>query len=254
MRASSIVLDAWGIKVTPSTPNGVLTWIRSEIRAGKRLLLNHNLHSAYLHLNDPEFAALYEQSDLTIVDGFPILIATNRIRKRLGLDVLDSTYRCGSTDWLMRLGLLPAGTRIALIGGTAESCSKAVSVLSNSFPGLLFMGWDGYSEAEALADSGFYDLSEFNPDIVVVGMGMPHQESFLASHWSDLPNAVYATVGGAIDQISGVQKLAPRWLGRLRLEWAWRLVSDPRRLAHRYLVEPILLMILTMKRHRGFER
>ncbi|WP_349536325.1 WecB/TagA/CpsF family glycosyltransferase [Rhodococcus rhodochrous] len=247
------MLDAWGIEVTPSTPDGVLTWMKQEIRAGKRLMLNHNLHSAYLYLKNSEFAALYEQSDLTIVDGFPILAATNRVRKRRGLDGLDSSYRCGSTDWLMQLDLLPAGTRVALVGGSSESCTKAVSVLSDSFPDLVFEGWDGYSDAKALADSHFFELSEFRPDIVVVGMGMPHQESYLAHHWHHLPNAVYATVGGAIDQISGLQKLAPRWLGRLKLEWAWRLLSDPRRLAHRYLVEPFLLMALTMKRHRASE-
>lgn len=251
MKSSSVCLDAWGIEVTPSTAEGVVEWMGSQIQSGKRLMLNHNLHSTYLHLKNPSFADLYKRSDLTIVDGFPILAAANRSRKRQGESSLDSRFRCGSTDWLMRLDKLPIGTRIAVVGGSAESCSKAVAVLSDEFPKLVFGGWDGYSDAVSLAASRFSALADFAPDVVVVGMGMPYQESYLASHWDVLPNAIYATVGGAIDQISGFQKLAPRWLGRLRLEWAWRLLSDPLRLSHRYLVEPAQLAVLTVKHRRA---
>lgn len=253
MRSSSVFLGIWGIEVTPSTAEGVVEWMESQIQSGKRLMLNHNLHSTYLHLKDPHFADLYKRSDLTIVDGFPILAAVNRGRKREGESNLDSRFRCGSTDWLMRLDKLPVGTRIAVVGGSAESCSKAVTVLSEEFPKLVFEGWDGYSGAGALAASGFSALADFAPDVVVVGMGMPYQETYLATHWDFLPNAIYATVGGAIDQISGFQKLAPRWLGRLRLEWAWRLISDPLRLSHRYLVEPVQLAVLTVRNRHSLK-
>ena len=67
---------------------------------------------------------------------------------------------------------------------------------------------------------------------------MPLQETFVAATTPE-PPAIYATVGGAISYIAGVTTLAPRWLGGVGLEWAWRLLHSPRRLARRYLVEPV---------------
>ena len=63
-----------------------------------------------------------------------------------------------------------------------------------------------------------------------------------------LPPAVYCAVGGAIEQIAGVQKLAPRWIGRLGLEWAWRLLLHPQRVAYRVFGEPWVLLGLLLRR------
>ena len=105
-------------------------------------------------------------------------------------------------------------------------------------------GWPGEGWNLALEDRIVGTLQEFRPDFVIVGLGMPLQEEFLSRHWEELPTAIYAAVGGVIDQYSGIQKSAPRWLGPLGLEWAYRLATQPRRLGHRYLVEPWILAYL----------
>ncbi len=81
-------------------------------------------------------------------------------------------------------------------------------------------------------------LAELRPQLVLIGLGMPLQEKVLRRRLDALPPAVYCAVGGAIEQIAGIQKLAPRWLGRLGLEWAWRLMLHPRRVAYRVFGEP----------------
>ncbi|WP_205915266.1 WecB/TagA/CpsF family glycosyltransferase [Prescottella equi] len=225
----------------------IVTWVGS--RPGERsLLLNHNLHSAYLSLVDPNFAEAYALADRTIIDGFPILLLANRYRAGRGEAALPADYRCGSNDWIAHFGALPDGHRVALLGASPSSNAAAVDELAARFSHLTFRGWDGFAGVADLEAADFLALREFGPDLVLVGLGMPKQEAFIVRNWDRLPQALYATVGGAIDQISGEQKLAPRWLGKLRAEWLWRLVSDPRRLSHRYIVEPILLLRETQRR------
>ncbi|MCA1379196.1 WecB/TagA/CpsF family glycosyltransferase, partial [Bradyrhizobium sp. IC4060] len=80
-----------------------------------------------------------------------------------------------------------------------------------------------------------------DPQLILVGMGMPLQEAFLTRNLAQMPNAYIATVGGAVDYVAGAAKLSPRWLGRFGLEWAWRFAHDPLRLYGRYLIEPVKL-------------
>ena len=94
-------------------------------------------------------------------------------------------------------------------------------------------------------------LNRLRPQLVLLGLGMPLQEQVLARRLPMLPPAVYCAVGGAIEQIAGVQKLAPRWIGRLGLEWAWRLMLHPQRVAYRVFGEPWVLLGLLLRRRLG---
>ncbi len=71
---------------------------------------------------------------------------------------------------------------------------------------------------------------------------MPLQEAWISRHYDELNAAAVLPVGAAFDYEAGVQRAAPRVLGRLGLEWLYRLAADPRRLFHRYLVEPWTLL------------
>ena len=78
-------------------------------------------------------------------------------------------------------------------------------------------------------------LSAAAPRVVFVGLGAPKQELWMARHTADLPQAVLIGVGQAIDVLGGAQAVAPAWMTRLGVEWTFRLVQEPRRLAARYL-------------------
>ena len=67
---------------------------------------------------------------------------------------------------------------------------------------------------------------------------MPRQEAWIARNLAALPDCVILNVGAAFDYEAGVQRAAPRWMGRVGLEWLYRLAHDPRRLFRRYCVEP----------------
>ncbi|MCZ4278359.1 WecB/TagA/CpsF family glycosyltransferase [Rhodococcoides yunnanense] len=243
----SVRLPVWNLDVDPRTSLEVIDWVSKPCKGSKRILLGNNLHSVFLYLTEPRFASVYRTADLSIVDGFPVLILANLARWMLNQSKLGSEFRCGSTDWLSYVERLPSGFRMAVIGGTANSNSMACSRFAEVAPTLAIAGWDGFDDARHLKAEGFEGLRVFAPDLVLVAMGMPTQEYFILDSWSDLPDATYATVGGAVDQISGMQRNAPRILGRFGLEWLWRLVNNPIRLSGRYLWEPVKLLALTLR-------
>lgn len=214
-----------------------------------KVVLGHNLHSVTLFHSSPDFRLLYERSDVVLLDGAPVAMLWGLGRgasRSDGPGLME--YRLGSTDWVPALGGVEGLHRIAVVGAGAEANAKTVERLREIVPGAEVSGrpgenWDKSSEEVAVAW-----LAEFRPQLVLLGLGMPLQESVLHRRLDELPPAVYCTVGGAIEQLAGLQKLAPRWLGRLGLEWAWRLVLHPGRVAYRVFGEPWVLLSLLVRR------
>jgi N-acetylglucosaminyldiphosphoundecaprenol N-acetyl-beta-D-mannosaminyltransferase len=138
--------------------------------------------------------------------------------------------------------------RIAVIGAGAVANAGAVARLREIVPGARVDGMPGEGWNEDVEVAAVEWLNRLRPQLVLLGLGMPLQEQVLARRLAVLPPAIYCAVGGAIEQIAGVQKLAPRWIGRLGLEWAWRLMLHPQRVAYRVFGEPWVLMGLLLRR------
>jgi N-acetylglucosaminyldiphosphoundecaprenol N-acetyl-beta-D-mannosaminyltransferase len=235
-----------GVDATPLTVPELTEALNRFVAEGAtRTVVGHNLHSVTLFHSDPEFRSLYENSDVVLLDGAPVLWLWGRSGEVSG-PVMD--YRLGSTDWIPALGRVDGLERIAVIGAGAAANSKAVARLESIVPNARVVGMPGEGWNEELEEAAVAWLAELRPQLVLLGLGMPLQELVLQRRLAALPPAVYCAVGGAIEQIAGIQKLAPRWLGRLGLEWAWRLMLHPRRVAYRVFGEPWVLLGLLLRR------
>jgi N-acetylglucosaminyldiphosphoundecaprenol N-acetyl-beta-D-mannosaminyltransferase len=235
-----------GVDATPLTVPELTEALNRFVAEGAtRTVVGHNLHSVTLFHSDPEFRSLYENSDVVLLDGAPVLWLWGRSGEASG-PVMD--YRLGSTDWIPALGRVDGLERIAVIGAGAAANSKAVARLESIVPNARVVGMPGEGWNEELEEAAVAWLAELRPQLVLLGLGMPLQELVLQRRLAALPPAVYCAVGGAIEQIAGIQKLAPRWLGRLGLEWAWRLMLHPRRVAYRVFGEPWVLLGLLLRR------
>ena len=238
-----------GVHATPLRVPELVAELSIFVAEGStRTVLGHNLHSVTLTLSDDGFRRLYEASDVVLLDGAPVLWLWGRTGNADG-PVMD--YRLGSTDWLPALDQVAGLERIAVIGAGAEANAGAVSRLKDIVPGARVSGFPGEGWGPDLEDAAVAWLHREQPQLVLLGLGMPLQEDVMQRRLADMPPAVYCAVGGAIEQLAGVQKLAPRWLGRMGLEWAWRLLLHPRRVAYRVLGEPwVLLWLLVARRLR----
>lgn len=213
---------------------------------------NHNLHSAYLYNKDERFREYYRKSAIKIIDGWPILQLA-KLGRRDDMEwsgKMDGDHRVGSSDWIAELLERKLSIRVLAIGGTAASSTATARKISEDYPFLEWKSYDGFEfgRTDTLGDGR--DLAEniSRAELILVGMGMPTQEEWIYRNFQQLDHAVVANVGGCLDYFSGAQSLAPRWTGPLGLEWAYRLVRSPRRLFWRYVVEPVLLAGVLVRR------
>ena len=204
-------LDVDATPVTVSELTEVLSAFVAEGRT--RTVVGHNLHSVTLLHSDPVFRSFYEQSDVVLIDGAPVLwlwAETGEEDDGRG-PVMD--YRLGSTDWIPAWHV-EGLERIAVIGAGAAANTGAVARLWRSSPARV------WTACPARSGTGSWKKPPWTgcpaaPPACAPGPGMPLQEQVMARRLASLPPAVYCAVGGAIEQLAGVQKLAPRWIGRL---------------------------------------
>lgn len=242
------VLD---VDATPMRVQELLDAMGSLLAVGTTsTVLGHNLHSVTLVHSHPDVRAVYEEGSIVLLDGAPVAMLWGLAHKRQLQPIGEGTmaYRLGSMDWIPELGKIPGLQRVAVVGAGREANSKAVARLASIVPGATVDGMPGEAWDESLESAVVEWLKGFRPQLVLLGLGMPLQETVLHRRLGQLPPAVYCAVGGAIEQVAGIQKLAPRWLGRLGLEWAWRLVLHPGRVAYRVFVEPWKLAALLIRR------
>lgn len=101
-------------------------------------------------------------------------------------------------------------------------------------------------------------ISEFQPEIILVGLGFPYQEQWLSLHLSSIRSAVIGIgVGGTFDYWTGVAQRAPQWMQRIGIEWLWRLICEPRRIGRIFnavAVFPFLAIIDRLWPQQGLDR
>jgi len=217
-------------------PEEVLHQVARRLDEGRQTIVaNHNLHSLYLYPRDADLREFYRISDLIEVDSTPILMWA-RLTQGRGRPF----HRCTYLDWRNAFWAMAAEKRwrVYYLGGAPGVADVAAEKLRHEWPGATIAVRDGYFDLNAGADAIRREINAFNPHILFVGMGMPRQEAFIGHNHSGLPACAIFTVGAAFDYEAGVQKAAPRWMGKAGLEWLFRLFADPRRLFRRYCVEP----------------
>ena len=203
-----------------------------------QLILNHNIRALSTARSNPEMREALLRADTVHIDGMPIVFAL----RLAGIDV-KGCHRTAYLDFMPALWeqLSSDGGRAYLLGAAPGVAAAASEVLLKGYSGVeirshhgFFDRYDGSPEVDAVVK----DILAFDPDVVLLGLGMPEQEIFAITLQRRLQRGALLSCGGYIDFIAGRQTPAPRWLGPLGLEWLYRLVRDPRRLAKRYLIEP----------------
>ncbi|MES2859966.1 MAG: WecB/TagA/CpsF family glycosyltransferase [Pseudomonadota bacterium] len=220
-------------------PEEVLHHVETWVDARQKVVIaNHNLNSLALLAKHPDLNRFYERADLVEVDSTPLI----QFAKLLGLHG-KAFHRCTYLDWRDHFWSLVDRKewRVLYVGGERQTVERARDRLSACYPGADIQVRDGFFDATCGSAGNAEVLDQvraFDPHILFVGMGMPRQELWILDNLDALPNCAVFSVGAAFDYEAGAQKAAPRWMGRMGIEWAFRLVNDPKRLARRYLIEP----------------
>lgn len=117
-----------------------------------------------------------------------------------------------------------------LVGGKEEVIQQTVAQLKQQFKGINIVNYrNGYIKSEQEQNELIEDIKKHQPDVVFVAMGSPKQEYLMLAMQKE-HKAVYQGLGGSFDVYVGAVERAPEWWIRNNLEWAYRLVKQPRRI------------------------
>lgn len=196
-----------------------------------RLVYFVHAHALNLAFRDHALAGRLARADVLLPDGIGIRLAA----RLLGVSM---RHNINGTDLLPLLcrEASARGIPLVLVGGAPGVAQACADRLVESTPGLsVALVAPGFlSEEESAAVVA--RVSELGRAIVLVGMGSPLQEAWAERHLAGVEGATTVTVGGLFDFFSGRMPRAPLAARELGLEWAYRLLKEPRRLASRYLL------------------
>lgn len=185
---------------------------------------------------DARFREYYQQADLVVADGMPLVWASR-------LQGTPLPERVSGSNLVVSLSAAAAwkGYSLYLLGGVPGAAAQAAQVLQARFPGLRVVGLDcpppGFEANPAAVRRLTERVLKAAPNIVYVALGSPKQEWLIEQLRGPCPNAWFLGVGISFSFLAGQVRRAPLWMQRAGLEWLHRLAQEPGRLLRRYLVE-----------------
>ncbi len=214
------------------TEKDVIDWVAAGQNTGRpRYITTVNVAILMMMRKNYRLKRFIRDSNLTVVDGLPIVWLSKLIGKPLpervtGIDLCNSLSAFANRS----------GQSVYLLGATQEILDRTQNQLLRDNPGLIIAGTsNGYFGPEDTAHQ-VEKINQSRADILFVAMGVPRQEYFLQDNLERLNVKLAIAIGGSFDVIAGAKKRAPLWIQQTGLEWLFRAMQEPRRLAKRYIV------------------
>ncbi len=173
---------------------------------------------------NPTLAEVIQNAELVIPDGAGVVLYLRwlfwqKVQRCPGISLAETL--------LQELGQQQTQTKLFFYGGAPEVVAKAAEFWQQQIPSLNLVGThSGYhtpEEEEQLKQT----LTQLQPQVIFVGLGVPRQELWIAQNRHLCPEAIWIGVGGSFDIWSGTKTRAPAWLGNNNLEWLYRLYQEP---------------------------
>ena len=182
--------------------------------------------------HDEELRHILNASALVVPDGAGTVWAARHLGHAMpervaGYDLAQELLRCAPAE----------GRCVYFFGSAPGVAEKAKAKAEQLYPGIEIVGVrNGFFSA---ADNAaiIAEIRAARPDLLLVALGVPKQEKWIAAHLAELDVPVAIGVGGTLDVMAGVMKRAPLWMQKAKLEWLFRGLMQPKR-AGRLLALP----------------
>ena len=195
---------------------------------------------------DEEFSQLYREADLILTDGKPLIW----ISKLYGTPIKE---KISGSDFFPLLCDLATrkGYSIFILGAAEGVAAKAAENLQKKHPGLQIAGTYsppfGFEKDEIQLQKIAEIITQANPTILAVSLGSPKGEKFLYRYKDVYGVPLNISIGATIDFEAGNVKRAPKWMSDHGLEWLYRTLKEPKRLAKRYIVDAVEIAPIVWK-------
>ncbi len=196
--------------------------------------------------DDPAFRRILNESFLNTTDGMPLVwlgkhFIGGHVSRVYGPDLMLAFFAATQQR----------PCRHFFYGGAPGVAEELKARLEERFPGVTVCGTytPPFRPLEPQEEAEFIEVVRVRrPDVIWVGLSTPKQERFMAEYLPKLHTSLMVGVGAAFDFHSGRVRQAPRWIQRSGFEWLYRMATEPRRLARRYLVNnPLFLARIALQ-------
>lgn len=178
---------------------------------------------------DSEMQRIVSEAEIINADGASVVLASKLLGKAL-------PERVAGIDLMQELLMLARqkGYSVYFLGAKEAVVKKMVAIFEQQYPDLKIAGYrNGYFSKDNWSEIAA-DLSQKAPDIVFIGITSPIKEYLIDYLMKQQVQSIFMGVGGSFDVLSGNIKRAPLWIQKSNLEWAYRVMQEPRRLFKRY--------------------
>jgi N-acetylglucosaminyldiphosphoundecaprenol N-acetyl-beta-D-mannosaminyltransferase len=219
-----------GYRVAALDRRGFLELLKQRIRQRRPCwVVTLNLEMLSRGKRDPKYRQLLEGADLFVADGQPIVWGSKMKR---GVPRLPE--RLAGSDLAHDLLRLVPASRLAVIGGKNARAGLQAAGVTNPDEAYVFS--ERVDATAEQADAFARELAARGSQLLFLALGVPKQDQLAALLRERLSEGVLIGVGGTFEMLEGQVRRAPAWMKKAGMEWLFRLMQEPRRLAHRYLV------------------
>jgi N-acetylglucosaminyldiphosphoundecaprenol N-acetyl-beta-D-mannosaminyltransferase len=238
------VREILGVKIAATTYKDLVAQSVAWAQRGEsRAVCFANVHVLMEAFDDPGFRDQLNAADIVNPDGMPLVWSL----RALGEPRATRVYGPDATEMLLQAAQA-SGIPVAFCGGSHATLAMLILEVQRRYPQLEiacaisppFRALDGAEDRKITEE-----ITASGARMLFVGLGCPKQERWIMTHHGEIP-AVMFGVGAAFDFLAGSKPQAPRWMMKNGLEWAFRLASEPRRLAVRYLKHNPRFVLLSL--------
>lgn len=196
--------------------------------------------------NDKYLKRIVDESDLTLVDGKP-LVWIAKWHKR------PVKSKISGSDLIPHLCEVACERSYSLffIGGADGVATKAKANLERDYSGINIVGLYappfGFETDQTELDKMNQMITDVHPDLVIACFGCPKQEKWIKENYLKYDGTVSICAGATIDFLAENVKRAPVWMSEHGLEWFYRFIQEPGRLFKRYFIDDLKIIGLIRK-------
>ena len=226
-------VDILGVNVDAMTMSESVAQIETYMAGEEPVMIaTANAEMIMRGTQDEELRDILNRAAIVTADGAGTVWAA----RHLGYEMPERVAGYDLAQQLMK-NSVRQGQRIYFFGSAPGVAEKAKAKAEQLYPGIQIVGTrDGYF-TEADEPAIIEDIKAKRPHLLLVALGVPKQEKWLAKHQAELGVPVAIGVGGTLDVMAGVMKRAPLWMQKAKLEWLFRGMLQPKR-AGRLLALP----------------
>ena len=231
-----------GVKMDRRNGDELIAELDRHIDGNSQLQLAFaNAHTINLSRRDNELKLILNNS-LVINDGLGVHIAS---RWKYGSGFIENL---NGTDFVPRyLQQSQRHLRVFLLGATEANVSRCFETWQQQYPRHSWVGYHHGFEPASQQTALCQQIKDSSANLVIVAMGNPLQERWLAHHLSDTGANIGIGVGALFDFTANAIPRAPNWIRSIRCEWLYRLLLEPRRMWRRYILGNLTFLYFTLR-------